>query len=648
MDKLGLLGYKNLNTFVPAQTRKLSFDQTLKNIYSIIYSGGGNIFAEKMKGKKIISITYEESRRSIERICASLSRMLGGVPKHSRIGLYMSNSPEWIEIFWAILKIGYKPLLMNTRLDEMRLEKILASGNVSAVISDGKIFSVKTILSTEIFMGGGTNAVEYSEDWEDEVLLMSSGSTDNVKLCVYNGRSFYAHIKNAKYIISENGKIQEHYNNRLKMLAFLPFYHVFGLFACYMWFAFFSRTFVFLSDYSAETIMSTIRRHEVTHIFAVPLLWTKIHKEAMKTINARGKETAKKFAAALAISNKLQDLHLGAGFARLALKEVRQNIFGKSIKYMISGGGTIPPDTLSFFNGIGYHFANGYGMTEVGIVALENSNAPKILSSGSVGETFPSVSFKIGENNELFIKGESIASKLIIGEKETELNDTWYPTGDIARVQNGKYFIDGRIDDLIICENGEKLQPDLAESKMNISGAECFCIIPHNVSGQTRPVLLVELKRMSSQKTALGVKDNAAKEILRLNLSGVISQIYLTTDKLISGDDIKVNRRQIKKLFESGEINIISCDTGSFSIDEKTLDSELLIKLKKCFAEAANISEETISGNSDFFLDLGGTSMDYFTLLSLIKRSFDIKLPPAELPPITTVNSFGEYIKSEI
>ena len=66
---------------------------------------------------------------------------------------------------------------------------------------------------------------------------------------------------------------------QLKQLAFLPFYHVFGLFAVYFWFTFFGRTLVFLRDYSADTILKTCRRHQVTHIFAVPMLWHTIEKQ---------------------------------------------------------------------------------------------------------------------------------------------------------------------------------------------------------------------------------------------------------------------------------------------------------------------------------------------------------------------------------
>jgi acyl-CoA synthetase (AMP-forming)/AMP-acid ligase II len=80
------------------------------------------------------------------------------------------------------------------------------------------------------------------------------------------------------------------YNGSIKQLAFLPFYHIFGLFAVYYWFAFFGRTFVFLKDYSPDTIARTCRRHEVTHIFAVPLLWHTVEEKIQKGVRMMPEE----------------------------------------------------------------------------------------------------------------------------------------------------------------------------------------------------------------------------------------------------------------------------------------------------------------------------------------------------------------------
>ena len=75
---------------------------------------------------------------------------------------------------------------------------------------------------------------------------------------------------------------------------------------------------------------------------------------------------------------------------------------------MISGGSTINLKTLEFFNAIGYHLANGYGMTEIGITSVELSDKKKLLNSGSVGLPFKGVEYRI-EDGRLLVRGDCLA-----------------------------------------------------------------------------------------------------------------------------------------------------------------------------------------------------------------------------------------------
>ena len=85
-------------------------------------------------------------------------------------------------------------------------------------------------------------------------------------------------------------RLAKHYKGRLKHLAFLPFYHVFGLITVFFWFTFFGQTVVFLKNYSADTILKTCKKHNVTHVFAVPMLWHTIEKAVLKKVNEKGEK----------------------------------------------------------------------------------------------------------------------------------------------------------------------------------------------------------------------------------------------------------------------------------------------------------------------------------------------------------------------
>jgi long-subunit acyl-CoA synthetase (AMP-forming) len=72
----------------------------------------------------------------------------------------------------------------------------------------------------------------------------------------------------------------------------------------------------------------------------------------------------------------------------ILFKNVRQQVFGTDLKFLISGGAQINTKYLEFLNGIGYSIHNGYGLTESGIVSVELSKYPKHRNLPSVGKPF--------------------------------------------------------------------------------------------------------------------------------------------------------------------------------------------------------------------------------------------------------------------
>jgi long-subunit acyl-CoA synthetase (AMP-forming) len=236
------------------------------------------VLAETPCGYKINNTTYRQAYGKIKTLGQAMSDALSDIPKGSIVGLYMNNSLEWIESFWALLMCGYSPLLMNARMTDELLCKVLTDNNVSAVVSEGKSFSVKTLHIKDIF--DADNGREYTSDyWGKEVVFMSSGTSENVKLCAYTAENFYYQLCISIEIVKEGPAIAEFYEGKMKLLALLPFYHVFGFIANYMWFGFFSSTFVFLPDLKPQSLLMTIQKDKVTHIFAVPLVWETIYKE---------------------------------------------------------------------------------------------------------------------------------------------------------------------------------------------------------------------------------------------------------------------------------------------------------------------------------------------------------------------------------
>ncbi len=134
-------GYATIKRYVREKLKKLlASDRTFSSLYALMFSERDNVMAERTDGNKIIRTTYGECYDRIEKISPVLGAALENVALGSMVGLYMDNSIEWIQAMWAILQCGYRPLLLNMRLDDGRLYGVLRDYDVKAVVSDGRIF----------------------------------------------------------------------------------------------------------------------------------------------------------------------------------------------------------------------------------------------------------------------------------------------------------------------------------------------------------------------------------------------------------------------------------------------------------------------------------------------------------------------------
>lgn len=643
-------GFNTIDEFVNYKLKRLTdSDRTFKDIFEIMFTELENIFAEKTDGYRIIKTTYGQCRDEIVRISSSVSSILKEFKLNSIIGIYMSNSVEWIELFFALLRCGYRPLLMNLRLDDNTLNKVIEDNGVAAVISDsvlnGKTFCVKTFGIEEII--SARNCDDFEPAWTDEIILMSSGTSENVKLCVYTGEKFYHQLCNSAEIIKESKAVKRHYEGELKLLTFLPFYHIFGLAAVFMWFGFFSRTFVLLNDFGADTILNTVKKHKVTHIFAVPLLWNKVYEAAIKKVKERGEKTYNKFQKGLRISQKLDfNPALSEAFSKKAFKEVREKLFGDSIQFLIAGGSYISPEVVTFFNGIGYPMSVGFGMSEVGITSVELSDKAKIRNSCSVGKPFKSMEYMVSDEGELLIRGNGMAAKIIQrGEVKFLATDEWFHTKDaVIRSEDGRFYINGRMDDMIPCKTGENLNPNRIEAMIDVSGIRCCCLISRtNEFKEPKPVLIIEVNKYLSNARLKEITDNVKELLAQNKLDGTINEIVFTNDALMKADEFKLNRHRIARLYESGQITIVRANEGE-AVNED-IPEELLLDIKEIFAEALSIEKDILTEDSHFFYDLDGSSLDYLSMLADIKGKYDVAFPENEEGTLGTIREFCKYIQ---
>jgi len=279
-------------------------------------------------------------------------------------------------------------------------------------------------------------------------------------------------------------------------------------------------------------------------------------------------------------------------------------------------------------------------MTEVGITSVEISKKNKILNSGSIGQPFRTVDYQIDDNGELLIKSTARACKIIQGDVTNVTDyDEWFNSHDLATEVDGRYFINGRKDDLIICENGENLNPVLVEGRLKTAGCDSVCLFADK---DNVPTLIASISRSYSNEKLRETVDSLTLAIRNANLENEIKKIVLTPDPLMDVNEFKISRRRVAMKYSDGGFRVINLNNPDDDISE--MISELECEVRECFALALERSVEEVSPTASFFVDLGGSSLDYFTLLNLIKAKFNLSTPISENEGLYTVRDFCGFI----
>lgn len=610
-------------------------DKTLKSIYNETFSSPRLIMAEDNDGITVHRYTYGEIKERIEKTSGALYSLIGAA--HSYVGVSAENSTDWIVAFWSVLKSGNKPYLVNLRHSKAMSNRILKSLDVKYIVCDnsGGLDASYIELSS---LGEG----ECPDVFENEIAIASSGTSLSETVCFYSGENVCAQIYNTQKIVKENSRIAAHYKGELKQLAFLPFYHVFGLFAVYFWFTYFKRTLVFLRDMSPETILFTCKQHRVTHIFAVPMLWHTVEKKVIKAATKQGRE--EKLMRGIRLCTRIQNIFpaFGTILAKKIMSSVTDELFGDSLLFCISGGSFLKTSALTLINGIGYPLHNGYGMSEIGISSVELGKKPKERNKNSIGKPFESVEYKLDEEGVLWVKGASVCKEILREGKRTA-TDGWFCTGDICGVdQSGRYYIRGRASDTVIGESGENINPDIIEQMLAHIDVPNMSVL--GIDEQLTAI--VQISPYLSAKRVNEIRNELEKVNSSLLSVRQIKKFYKTYDPIMAPTAIKVSRKALVEKIKRGEVTLLPIEkeqeNGGFDIN-----SPLAQKVLEIVSCAIDEAVENIDPEKNLITDYGISSLQYFSVLSAVSEEFGITAEQDE-DCCVSVREFCEYIERQL
>jgi long-chain acyl-CoA synthetase len=146
---------------------------------------------------------------------------------------------------------------------------------------------------------------------------------------------------------------------------------------------------------------------------------------------------------------------------------IRKKMIGSNLKALICGSAPLNVETQLYFMMLGIPVLQVYGLTET--TAICTMDDPRRVEPGCVGSAIAGIEMKLGENEELLVRGPNVFPGYWNRPDETAkvLRDGWFRTGDQGEVNAaGNWKIVGRIKNLIILNSGHNIAPEPIEDEI--------------------------------------------------------------------------------------------------------------------------------------------------------------------------------------
>lgn len=607
--------------------------------------------------------TYEDFRNSVFKTAAKLSRCLSGTRPGSVVGLKLKNSPKWPIFFWAILMTGHAPLLIDFRLPQENANNLLTQSKAQAIVSNDDFdFCVPKFKVGEVL--NEPDVYDFSPDWADHVIFCSSGTTGDAKMMVYNGANLVSQIVESYSIPDCSTELM--HPGKIRILAMLPFHHIFGFAAVFLWYSFYGKAIVYPSSMATTDLLYAVKKGKCTHVFSVPTFWDSVAQAVTRKVSMDGGTKADLFARLVAYNTKkISKSEAGLAARKTIMHAFQKAVLGKHVRFAISGGGFISPKTLNTINGLGYPLYNGYGMTEIGIASVEQSPDVEQRLRGSIGKPFYGVEYRIGEegqdigpdeSGQLYVRSATNHSREIIGGiiRRVDYSKDWFPTGDIAIVdKTGNYFLRGRIKDTIILANGENVFPDEIEyyfkDVTHINNAVCLGAKKKG-DDEEKITLVCEVDNSVDEEAIKKIYADIKKINDTLPNEKKVQSILIDKSPLPMSGSLKVKRFAIKEAIEAGSEDFVDLSNPQkatvVTFDEFNPEdvAKVNAKVLKIFSKVLSLPEFKIEPKAIWTVDLGGDSMNYIEMCELINEEFDIAIDKERYGQIYTVNDFTHEV----
>ena len=229
-------------------------------------------------------------------------------------------------------------------------------------------------------------------------------------------------------------------------------------------------------------IQTTIKEIRPTLMCSVPRFWEKVYAGVQEKI---AQETGLKKAMMLdAIKvGKIHNIdYLRKGKTPPLMNQLKYKFYEKTVYALLkktigiengnffpTAGAAVPDEICEFVHSVGINMLVGYGLTES--TATVSCFLNQGYEIGSVGTVMPDVEVKIGDENEILLRGKTITKGYYKKAEATASaidKDGWFHTGDAGYLKGDQLYLTERIKDLFKTSNGKYVSPQALETKLAI------------------------------------------------------------------------------------------------------------------------------------------------------------------------------------
>lgn len=261
-----------------------------------------------------------------------------------------------------------------------------------------------------------------------------------------------------------------------RVINFLPFTHIFERGWAYLCLS--EGAQLIINTYPHE-IQESMRQVHPTCMCSVPRFWEKVYIAVKAKMDEAGSVQKKLFYHALAVGRKRNIEYIANGKRPPLTLELEYKIINKTILSMVrkqlglehpnifpTAGAYVSPEVEEFVLSVGIGMVVGYGLTE-SLATVSCVHLDKKFTIGSVGRPISSIQIKIGEDNEILLKGPTITKGYYHRDTTNAKvfdEEGYFRTGDAGYMKDGELFLTERIKDLFKTSNGKYIAPQQVES----------------------------------------------------------------------------------------------------------------------------------------------------------------------------------------